>query len=117
MMASVSHPEGSSEHELGFNGVGLIHSMYAPGSYSVNISTDCKVTSFRQAGARLLPVSVNHCHESGVGSAQGLIRSCATTGIIARGWPTYRAFRSASNWPCTGTREATSRVSPPPLPS
>src|SRR5262245_44951479 len=52
-------------------GVGLIHSMYAAGSYSVNSSTDCSVTSLRHAAARVLPVSVNHCHESGVGSAHG----------------------------------------------
>src|SRR5262249_32012119 len=69
------------------SGVGLTHSIYAPGSYAVNISTDCKVTSFRHAGARVLPVSVNHCQESGVASAHGAIESWATTGIIAGALP------------------------------
>lgn len=50
-----------------------------PGSYSVNISTLRSVTSFRQAGARVLPVSLNQAQESGVGSAEGAIGSGSTT--------------------------------------
>jgi hypothetical protein len=37
----------------------------------VNISTERSVTSLRQDGARVRPVSVNHDQESGVGSAEG----------------------------------------------
>jgi hypothetical protein len=36
------------------NGVGLIPSMYVPGSYSINISTVRRVTSFFQASALVL---------------------------------------------------------------
>ena len=50
-------------------GVGLMCAMCAPGSYSRNISTERSVTSFFHDGARDFPVSVNHVHESGVGSA------------------------------------------------
>ena len=53
------------------SGVGLTKLMYEPGSYSVNISTERSVTSLRQDGARVRPVSVNHDQESGVGSAEG----------------------------------------------
>ena len=43
------------------------------------------MTSFRQDGARLRPVSVNHVQESGVGSAAGPAGFSDTTGIIAGG--------------------------------
>ena len=65
------------------SGVGLTHPMYAPGSYSMNISTERKVTSFRHVDARVRPVSVNHCQESAVGNTQGASGFSATTGIIA----------------------------------
>lgn len=69
------------------SGVGLTKPIQAPGSYSVNSSTDCSVTSFFHAVARFRPVSVNHCQESGVGRAQGAVGSSATTGIVAGGRP------------------------------
>src|SRR6201986_4689270 len=70
------------------SGVGLIHGRYVPGSYSVNISTLRSVTSFFQAGARVLPVSENPSQESGVGSADGASGSLSTTGTMAGGVPT-----------------------------
>ena len=52
------------------SGVGLIRSMYTPGSYSVSISTERSVTSLRHDGAIVRPASVNQWNESGVGSAE-----------------------------------------------
>ena len=46
----------------------------------------------------MLPVSLNHSHESGVGSADGASGSLSTTGTSTGGWPRKRASRSASNW-------------------
>ena len=48
-------------------------------------------------GARVLPVSVNHCQESGVGRAEGASGSSATTGIMPGSLPAKRASRSASS--------------------
>ena len=53
----------------------------------MNSSTERSVTTFRHAGARLLPVSVNHRQESGVGSAAGPAGSSETTGKVAGGSP------------------------------
>ena len=44
-----------------------------------------------------MPVSVNHCQESAVGSADAASGSSSTTGTIAGGSPSERASRSASN--------------------
>ena len=61
--------------------------MQLPGSYSVNSSTERSVTSLRHEGARVLPVSVNHLKESGVGRAHGTAGSSDTTAIMAGGLP------------------------------
>jgi hypothetical protein len=53
----------------------------------MSISTVRSVTSFFQAGARFSPVSLNHSHESGVGSADTASGSGSTTGTIAGGSP------------------------------
>src|SRR5918911_2346443 len=66
-------------------GVGLMRSTYEPGSYSMSISTVRTVTSFFQAGARVLPVSVNQWYESAVGKAACPAGSAVTTGIMAGG--------------------------------
>ena len=58
--------------------VGLIRPIQVPGSYSPSISTVRRVTSLRHDGARVLPVSVNHVQESGVGSANGASGSSST---------------------------------------
>lgn len=44
-----------------------------------HISTLRSVASLSQAGARVLPVSVNHCQESAVGSAEGASGSSSTS--------------------------------------
>jgi hypothetical protein len=61
--------------------------------YSPGISTLRRVTSFFQFGARVLPVSVNHCQESGVGSAAGSSGFSATTGTMAGSLPWKPASR------------------------
>src|SRR4029450_10118487 len=53
-------------------------------------STLRSVTSLLHAGARRLPVSLNHSQESGVGRTEAASGAGSTTGVIAGGSPRER---------------------------
>ena len=64
------------------SGVGLISSMYA-GFIRHEQLDRAQRDKVLPGGRACLPVSVNHCQESGVGSAAGLAGSSDTTGKVA----------------------------------